>query len=162
MGYYSDVHGTVVFDTEKAVAIVKNSNMPAKSATDTLADNIKNALVGVAEESVSDRELLKQVYDDWSVFFLAEPYLHDTFEDFVNSGEISGAVSGAVYEMKASLFAEELKQFVEKYRDAIVSLDVERDGEDSGDVERFEVRNVNGKNVLYIGTPVITFNYEPA
>lgn len=158
MGYYSDVHGTVVVDTDKAVAIVKNSNTSTKNATDTLADNIKNALVGVEEETVSDRELLKQVYDDWAVLFLAETYLHDTFEDFVNSGEISGAV----YEMKVSLFAEELKQFVEKYRDAIVSLDVERDGEDSGDVERFEVRNVNGKNVLYIGTPVITFDYEPA
>lgn len=74
----------------------------------------------------------------------------------------TGEISGAVTEMKMYYFSDELKQFVEKYRDAIISLDAERDGEDSGDIERFEVRNVNGKNVLYIGTPVITFDYEPA
>lgn len=156
MGYYSDVHGTVVVDTDKAIEIVKNSS--AKSATDTLADSIKNAINGVAEETVSDRELLKQVYDDWANIFVSEDYLHDTFDYFVRIGEISGAVT----EMKMYHFSDELKQFVEKYRDAIVSLDAEREGEDNGDVDRFEVRKVNGKNVLYIGTPVITFNYEPA
>lgn len=158
MGYYSDANGTVAIDTENAVAIVKNSNTPAKSATDTLADSIKNAINGVAEETVSDREMLKQVYDDWANIFISENYLHDTFDDFVRTGEISGAVT----EMKMYYFSDELEEFVKKYRDAIISLEAECDGEVNTDMARFEVRNVNGKNVLYIGTPVITFDYEPA
>lgn len=158
MGYYSDVNGTVAIDTEKAVAIVKNSNTSVKSATDAFADNIKNAINGVAEGTVSDRNLLKQVYDDWANIFISKNYLHDTFDDFVRNGEISGAVT----EMKMYYFSDELEEFVEKYRDAIISLDAERNGEIGTDMARFEVRNVNGKNVLYIGTPEITFNYEPA
>lgn len=158
MGYYSDAHGTVVVDTDKAIAIVKNSNTSVKSATNALADSIKNAINGVAEETASDRELLKQVYDDWANIFISENYLHDTFDDFVRTGEISGAVT----EMKMYYFSDELEEFVEKYRDAIISLEAECDGEVNTDMARFEVRNVNGKNVLYIGTPVITFNYEPA
>ena len=36
MGYYSDVNGTVTIDTDKAIAIVKNSNASSKSTKDML------------------------------------------------------------------------------------------------------------------------------
>lgn len=154
MGYYSDVNGTVTIDTDKAIAIVKNSNASSKSTTADFADNIKNAISGTTD-TVSDKDLLKQVYDDWARIFVDSEYLHDMFDEFVNNGEISGSVYG----MKMYAFSDDLKQFVEKYRDAITFLYAERDGEDSGDMERFEVRNVDGKNVLYVGQPVIEFKY---
>lgn len=154
MGYYSDVNGTVTIDTDKAIEIVKNINASSKSTTADFADNIKNAISGTTD-TVSDKDLLKQVYDDWAHIFVDSEYLHDMFDEFVDNGEISGSVYG----MKMYAFSDDLKQFVEKYRDAITSLYAERDGEDSGDMERFEVRNVDGKNVLYVGQPVIEFKY---
>lgn len=154
MGYYSDVTGTVTIDTDKAIAIVKDSNASSKSTTADFADNIKNAISGTTC-TVSDKDLLKQVYDDWARIFVDSDYLDYTFDEFVNDGEIVGSVYG----MKMYAFSDDLKQFVEKYRDAITSLYAERDGEDSGDMERFEVRNVDGKNVLYVGRPVIEFKY---
>lgn len=154
MGYYSDVNGTVTIDMDKAIAIVKNSNTSSNSTTADFANNIKNALNG-ATDTVSDKDMLKQVYDDWARIFLNSEYLHDTFDEFVNNGEISGSVYG----LKMYEFSDDLKQFVENYRDAIISLYAERDGEDNEDMERFEVRNVDGKNVLYAGQPVIEFKY---
>lgn len=61
--------------------------------------------------------------------------------------------------MKMYAFSDDIKNFVEKYRDAIKDLYAERTGEENLDIEVFEVRNIDGKNVLHIGTPEVTFNF---
>lgn len=158
MGYYSDVSGNATIDIDKAIEILKKDNVISKNFTATLADSIKSSLgttdVDDSKEN-SDKNLLKQVYDDWSHIFVDESYVFHPFSEFVETGNLDGSVYG----MKMYAFSDDIKNFVEKYRDAIKDLYAERTGEENLDIEVFEVRNIDGKNVLHIGTPEVTFNF---
>lgn len=158
MGYYSDFSGKVILDIDKVISILEEDSMNKQSATAVLAENIKNALDVPGKRTY--RDLLEQVYDDWCAVFGSDAYRNDMYDDlgkFVKKGEISTLVSN----VKLYNFSHDLKAFFEKYRDAITYLYAERYGEENKDIERFEVRNENGKNVLYVGKPVITFEYSP-
>lgn len=162
MGYYSDFSGKVILDIDKVISILEDASMKDQSATAALAENIKNSLdVPLDGDKRTYRDLLQQAYDDWCAVFGNDAYRNYTYDDdlgaFVKNGEIFTVVSS----VKLYDFSRDLKAFFEKYRDAITYLYAERYGEENEDIEHFEVRNENGKNVLYNGKPVITFEYSP-
>ena len=158
MGYYSDVEVTVKIDIDKVADMMTNNTVITKSNTETLADTIKSSIGVQDAHEVATKAILKNVYDDWTEVFINDSYLLQDFEEFLGNG----VLDGRAYGVKLYGLSSDLKNFVEKYGDAIVHLDGERTGEDNEDIERFEVRNLNGKNILYTGTPTIEFKYTPA
>lgn len=158
MGYYSDVEATVQIDIDKVVDMMKNNTVITKNNTETLANTIKSSIGVQDTQDVTTKAILKTIYDDWSEIFINDSYLLQYFDEFLNDG----VLDGRVYGMKMYGFSRDLKTFVEKYGDAIVYLNGERTGEDNEDIERFEVRKLDGKNVLYVGVPTIKFDYSPA
>ena len=157
MGYYSDVEAAVRIDIDKVADMVATNPVTPKDNTATLADTIKSS-VGVPVHEAHDtatKAMLRRIYIDWGEIFINSSFLRDTFNEFVKSGEIHADV----YELKMYDLAQDLKNFVEKYGDVIMYIDAERSGEENGDIERFEVRNVGGKNTLFSAVAEMTFNY---
>lgn len=158
MGYYSDAEATVKIDIDKVVDMMKNNTVITKNNTEMLADTIKSSIGVQDNQDVVTKAILKNVYDDWAEIFINDSYLLQYFDEFLDDG----VLDGRVYDMKMYSFSRDLKNFVEKYSDAIVYLNGERTGADNDDIERFEVRNLDGKNVLYVGIPTIKIDYSPA